>query len=69
MSSDQIPQREVFDNPFEDLAKDIMGFMRESGCIEAIDLGVFLYKGTTTSQLSAYLKHRLASADYPEPMF
>ncbi len=64
-----IPDRETFENPYEDLAKDIMQFMREENCIEAIDLGVYLYRGTTTSQLSAYLKNRLASADYPEPFF
>ena len=59
------PERETFTNPFTELAKEIMAFIRQRDLISSIDLGVWLYMGNAESQLSAFLMKRLASAAQP----
>ena len=53
------------ESPFQILAADLMDFLRDSGSVEAIDLGVWLYRGNAEDQLAGYLAERVKDPNFP----
>ena len=53
------------EDPHTGLAADIMDFLRDSGCIESIDLGVWLFRGNAEDQLGGYLSERITDPAFP----
>lgn len=50
------------------LSGDVCNFLRENRCIEALDFGLYLFKGNAESQLAAFLRERLSPTEDPSDL-
>lgn len=53
------------ESPYTVLATDILDFLRDSDCVQAIDLGVWLVSGNAEGQFAAYLAERVKNPEFP----
>jgi hypothetical protein len=53
------------EDPHTGLAADIIDFIRDSGIVESVDLGVWFFRGNAEDQLAGYLSERVSNATFP----